>query len=122
MNWLLFLIPVALLVALMWFKRSGQLPAKPAIEYLKNGALLIDVRSGGEFAAGHLPRAINLPHDRIESLLPERVHEKRQPLLLYCQSGMRSAVARKKLRRIGYTQVFDLGSYARATDLVKAAL
>jgi rhodanese-related sulfurtransferase len=122
MHWPLFLVVFAALAALVWFKRSGQIPARQAIEYLKNGALLIDVRSGGEFATEHLPRAINMPHDRIESLLPERIHEKRQPLLLYCQSGMRSAVARKKLLRLGYTQVFDLGSFSRATGLVKLAL
>jgi rhodanese-related sulfurtransferase len=122
MYWPPILTLLAALAVLAWFKRSGQMSAKPAIEHLKNGALLIDVRSGGEFAAGHLPRAINFPLDHIESLLPERVHEKRQPLLLYCQSGMRSAVARKRLLRLGYTQVFDLGSYSRATVLVKSAL
>ena len=122
MPWLTLLVLAAAILALLAFKRSGQMPAKDAIELLKRGALLIDVRTNAEFSGEHLPHAISIPLDRIEELLPDRVIDKRQPLLLHCQSGMRSSIARKKMQKMGYTRVFNLGSYSRATALVKSAL
>jgi phage shock protein E len=121
MHWLV-LLPLVLLAALLFYKRAGLMPAKDAVELLKRGALLIDVRSSTEFADEHLPRALHMPLDRIEALLPERVTDKRQPLLLHCHSGMRSSIAVKKLHKLGYSRVFNLGSYSRAAELVKAAL
>jgi phage shock protein E len=122
MQWTIVLPILAVIAVFLWMKRSTQVPERDAIELLKRGALLIDVRTHSEFASGHLPRAINMPHNEIESLLPNRVHEKRTPLLLHCHSGMRSNLAQKKLQKLGYTQVFNLGSYQRATELVKASL
>jgi len=99
-------------------KRAGQISPKDALAYLKSGALVIDVRSPGEFNSGHLPAAINLPLDEIETLLPRRVNDKNQVLLLHCQSGMRSGAARQKLNGLGYTRVFNLGSYGRAEGIL----
>jgi phage shock protein E len=121
MNWPTLAVVLAVAAAFAWFRRSGQMPAKDAIELLKRGAMLVDVRTNTEYSDEHLPHAINMPHDRIEELLPQRVHDKRQPLLLHCHSGMRSSMARRKLTKLGYTRVFNLGSYSRATALVKAA-
>jgi phage shock protein E len=88
---------------------------------LKNGALVIDVRTPGEFGSGHLPNAINLPVEGIEFTLPAQVNDKNKVLLLHCQSGMRSGMARKKLIAIGYTNAFNLGSYSRAAQIVGGA-
>jgi rhodanese-related sulfurtransferase len=41
-------------------------------------------------------------------------------VLLHCQSGMRSGLAMKKLKRLGYANVFNLGSYSRASHIVGA--
>jgi phage shock protein E len=65
---------------------------------LKNGALVIDVRSSAEFNSGHLPKAINIPLEEIEIVLPRRVKDASQVLLLHCQSGMRSGAAKTKLK------------------------
>jgi len=62
---------------------------------------------------------INLPLDDIENALPSRIRDKNQVLLLHCQSGMRSAMTVKKLKGLGYTHVFNLGSYGRAARIVK---
>lgn len=102
-------------------KRLGQIPAKAARAHLKNGALLIDVRSPGEFNSGHLPSAINLPLDEIAAALPRRVKDKNQVLLLHCLSGRRSGMAKSRLKSLGYTNVFNLGSYHRASHIVAAA-
>jgi phage shock protein E len=121
MNWTVILIVAAIVAVFFIMKKSGQIPAQAAVAHLKNGALVIDVRSRGEFASGHLARAINLPLDEIEAALPERVKDKSQVLLLHCASGMRSGVARQKLQARGYTNAFNLGSYGRAEGILRQA-
>lgn len=118
MNWTPLLLFALLLVLIVLLRRAGQISPGAAREHLKNGAVVIDVRTPNEYAAGHLPRTIHLPLDRIESMLPKRIPDKNAVLLLHCQSGMRSAVARRKLKAKGYKQVFNLGSLARASRII----
>lgn len=74
-------------------------------------ATFIDVRSPQEYATGHLDGAINIPYDqilqRIESV--EGIG-KSSELLLYCQSGARSAIACSLLAQQGFTRVANGGS------------
>ena len=115
-------IAVIIVVAVysIW-KRASQISLKRAVAYLKDGALVIDVRRSAEFNSGHLPNAINLSVEEIETALPRRVKDKNQVLLLHCQSGMRSGVAKTKLTGLGYANTFNLGSYARAARIVSAS-
>jgi phage shock protein E len=100
------------------FKKLGQISAREAQQYLKSGAMVIDVRSPGEFKSGHLPKAINIPLDEIEIALPRRVTDKQQVLLLHCLSGTRSGMAKGRLKRLGYANAFNLGSLNRAHAIV----
>jgi phage shock protein E len=118
MNWRILLIIGVVAAVFIGLKRSGLVSVRTAREYLKNGALVIDVRTVGEFNSGHLPNAINIPLDEIEIVLPNRVPDKNQVLLLHCQSGMRSGMAKGKLKTLGYANVFNLGSLARARSIV----
>ena len=118
MNWTLVFVVIVILAVYLALKRSSQISSKDALAHLKNGALLVDVRTAGEFASRHLPNAINLPLDEIEVSLPRRVKDKNQVILLHCQSGMRSGVAKSKLNGLGYANAFNLGSYARAAQIV----
>lgn len=69
------------------------------------GAVLLDVREAEEFAAGHIPGAVNLPLSRIETVqLP-----KDTPLFLYCLRGSRSQRAAIILKRMGYARVRSIG-------------
>lgn len=113
------MIIAAVVAVVFMIKKSGQISAKEAVAYLKNGALVIDVRSPGEFSSGHLAKAINIPLDEIETVLPKRVKDKNQVLLLHCASGMRSGMAKGKLQGMGYTNAFNLGSYGRAEGILK---
>jgi phage shock protein E len=117
MNWTTTLIIAAVVAVFFMMKKSGQISAKDALEKLKDGALVIDVRSPGEFNSGHLPNTINIPLDEIETALPRRVKDKNQTLLLHCASGMRSGMAKQKLKSLGYANVFNLGSLARARKI-----
>ena len=121
MNWTTILVIAAIVAVIFMMKKSGQISAKDALEKLRNGALVIDVRSAGEFSSGHLPMAINIPLDEIEIALPKRVKDKNQALLLHCASGMRSGMAKSKLAGMGYTNAFNLGSYGRAEEIVSNA-
>jgi len=119
MNWTTILIIGVIVFAFLIMSKGGQISAKDAAAYLKNGALVIDVRSSGEFSSGHLTNAINIPLDAVTTGVPQRVKDKSQVLLLHCQSGMRSGVAQKKLISLGYTNTFNLGSYSRAESILK---
>jgi len=119
MNWTTVFILVGIVVIFYWLKRRSQVSDKDAKTYLQNGALVVDVRTPAEFNSGHLPGAINVPMDQIERQLPRRIKDKNQALLLHCQSGMRSGIAMKQLKRLGYVKTFNLGSYSRAARIVR---
>jgi len=119
MPWINIAVAVALVLLFLLLKRSGQISSDAAQSHLKNGALLIDVRTPAEYASGHLPNAINIPLDQIEANIPRRVQDKNKVLLLHCQSGMRSGMAKSKLKKLGYPNSFNLGSYARAEGIVR---
>ena len=117
------LVIALVIVALILFlrKRSGQIPAQQASELLSQGALIIDVRSPDEFASGSLPGAINLPHGEIGERITSAAPNKDHPILLHCLSGARSGMAQSRLKTLGYTQVHNLGSYARASSILASA-
>lgn len=72
-------------------------------------ALIIDVREPQEFAAGHVPGAINIPRGLIDSQIwnlvgaPEKADMER-PIILQCQSGKRATLAAQTLGELGFTQ------------------
>lgn len=73
-------------------------------------AVIIDVRTPQEYAAGHVEGALNIPHDRIaEGIGTVKRLKKDQPVLVYCRSGRRSALARQALEKEGYRNVLDGG-------------
>jgi phage shock protein E len=119
MNWMEFVaITCVVLVPIVIALRRSRISADEALERLRNGGVLVDVRSENEFAAGHLPGAINLPFDAIATTLPVRVPNKGTVLLLHCESGGRSGEAQTRLRSMGYTNAFNLGSYTQAAQIV----
>lgn len=85
-----FILLIAL-TAFILLKRAGQISTKKALAHLKNGALVIDVRTPSEFSSGHLPSAINLPLDQIETALPRRVKDKSQVILCTARAGCAAA-------------------------------
>lgn len=106
------------LAAILGLRRFGLVPVKTARQYLKMGALVVDVRSVEEFEAGHLAEAMNIPLGELQNTVPRRVADKNQILLLHCLSGTRSGVARRWLKTMGYQNVFNLGSYGRAQRII----
>jgi rhodanese-related sulfurtransferase len=76
--------------------------------YFDGGAphVLVDVRTEGEFAGGHLPGAINIPLDQIVARAKEVPTGK--PVVVVCASGNRSVGGSKALVNAGYTEVYNL--------------
>jgi rhodanese-related sulfurtransferase len=109
---------VAVAGSMILHSQSSQISPEDAQAYLRKGAQVIDVRTPEEFSTGHLPNAINIPLALIESGSPLPLKDKKQVLLLHCRSGVRSAKAAKLLSGLGYINVFDLGSYSRAAQIL----
>lgn len=120
MNWSSVALVVLLVALYIWFRRAGQVSHKDAVQHLKHGAMLIDVRTSAEYITGHLPNAVNMPLSEIHELVPRKVKDKDRVLLLHCQSGMRSGAARRQLRAMGYANAYNLGSYNRAAEVIKS--
>ncbi len=86
-------------------KARMQLP-----DLLKAGAVVVDVRSRGEFASGSRRGSINIPLDEFQRGLKKL--DRSKPVILCCASGTRSAMAERMLREAGFGQVVNAGSWA----------
>ena len=69
---------------------------------------IIDVRSVEEFNNGHIPGAINIPHNQIQDHLELLLTLKKQPVVVYCRSGRRAAIAEKAMTELGLKDVHHL--------------
>lgn len=84
---------------------SGTNPKAELETILNNGGILLDVRTIDEFEEGHGARALHIPLDRLPFSLDEL--DKDTPIVVVCQSGIRSHSAASFLIHNGYTKVYD---------------
>jgi phage shock protein E len=91
--WLLFIVPVA-----GW----------------ASDALWIDVRTAEEYAASHVPDAVNIPYEEITGRIEEVTTDKNALIYLYCRSGRRSGIARDALVKAGFSNVVNVGGLDEA--------
>ncbi|MGW8123541.1 rhodanese-like domain-containing protein [Roseivirga echinicomitans] len=80
-------------------------------ELVQQGAVVLDVRSKGEYAGGHIKGSMNISVDALGSNL-SRLKNKDKPIITCCASGMRSASAKNILKANGYTQVYNGGGWS----------
>ncbi len=118
MNLVTWIVIIGAIIAFLLLKRLGLVSPATARDWLNKGALVIDVRSEGEFQARHLPTAINIPLGRLGAEIGRRAPDKEQVILLHCLSGTRSGMAQAQLKQMGYHHVFNLGSYGRAEKIL----
>ncbi len=103
--WLLGAMLALYLGRFVWFRVRAR-EAKRLIA--EEGASLIDVRTEGEFARGHIDGAKNIPVQEIAVRAKKEI-PRGKPVVVYCASGMRSAMAVGALRRAGFEKVVNLG-------------
>ena len=75
----------------------------------ETGYIILDVRRPDEFAAGHIPNAINVPNESIDTDDIPELPDKDQLIMVYCRSGRRSKEASEKLVKLGYTNIVEFG-------------
>jgi len=78
-------------------------------EVISNGAIILDVRTKGEYQSGHLKNSINIPVDKLQQNLKKL--NKNKPIITCCASGSRSASAKKLLESSGFEQVYNGGAW-----------
>ncbi len=120
MNWIVPWVVVAVFVVILatLFIRNSFVSEATARDLLQQGASVVDVRSPEEFRHGSIPGAINIPLGKLREQLPRCVRDENQSILVHCLSGGRSAIAQRQLKALGYANVFNLGSLARAWRIV----
>ncbi len=101
-------IVLALAFAWMFLGKKGDVDGPVARKLVAEGALLLDVRSPGEFAERHIDGAVNIPVESLNQRIAE-VGPKDRDVVVYCRSGNRSASAKRMLVAAGYAKVHDLG-------------
>lgn len=112
-NWMLISVALFSGVLLLWpviqgAAVSGVDPATAVQLMNREKAVVVDVCDAGEFAAGHVGGAKNVPLAELEKKLPGVVKNKALPLILVCQSGARSARAVAAAKQLGYEKTQSL--------------
>ncbi len=88
-----------------------QISQDEAKEMMKHddGHVIVDVRRQDEYDEGHIPGAILIPNESIDTERPVELPDLDQIILIYCRSGRRSKEAAQKLFDMGYTHVYEFG-------------
>jgi len=91
-------------------------------ELAQTGTVIIDVRTSGEYEAGHIPTAINMPVDQLSSVASSL--DPAVPVAVYCATGSRSAGAVEYLKGAGFKKIyhFNQGMVAWAGDVERGAV
>lgn len=87
-----------------------EIAPQDAWETLSGDVRVLDVREGSEFEAGRVPGAINIPRGILEFRIGEvqEFAKKDAPIVLYCRTGGRAALAAVALNQIGYENVVSI--------------
>lgn len=85
-------------------------PKADFAELVRQGAIIMDVRTKNEFVGGHIKRSVNIPVNMLSNNLG-RFKDKDKAIITCCATGMRSGSAKSILKSNGYTQVYNGGSW-----------
>ena len=103
-------------------KALGLGPKEPdakAHEMVKQGAILLDVRTKGEFSGGHIKGAINIPVQELGARKKELAKKGSKKIVVYCASGMRSASAASMLSGYDVYNLGPMGAWGVSEDIVR---
>ena len=87
------------------------------IAWADQSLFVLDVRSPEEYAAGHVPGAVNIPHGELAARIAELSGARERDIVVYCRTGVRSAKALEVLDQAGFKRLFQLkGDYTRWSE------
>src|SRR5688572_28869215 len=92
----------------------------PKVDYaqlVKDGAIILDVRSKGEYQGGHIKGSVNISADTLRNNLSKLKKDK--PIITCCASGMRSASAKNILKSNGFTEVHNGGGWSSLQNKIR---
>jgi phage shock protein E len=104
-----YLLPGLIIAVVVWRALSSFRARRMVPGLLQVGAQIVDVRSAGEFAAGHDSRSRNIPLDDLARGANDL--DRSKCVIVCCASGTRSAIAGRHLRRQGFARVLNAGSW-----------
>ncbi|HNX56516.1 MAG TPA: rhodanese-like domain-containing protein [Prolixibacteraceae bacterium] len=81
-------------------------------QLVREGAIIVDVRTSGEFNNGHIKGSVNIPVDKIANNA-DKLKAKKKPIITCCASGSRSAMAKSVLKGRGVADVYNGGPWFR---------
>ena len=93
----------------------------PAVNYnelVQNGAIILDVRTKGEYQGGHIKNSVNVPLDNLSNHISKL--KKNKPIITCCASGMRSASAKSFLKSNGFEEVYNGGSWMSLQNKIRS--
>lgn len=107
---------LSLLAAGCGAERGGSHDVAPseALALAEQGALVLDVRTPAEYAAGHVPGAVNVPYDELSSRIDEIDARRGGPVVVYCEKGPRASKASAVLTDAGFSSVRALAGHMSA--------
>jgi rhodanese-related sulfurtransferase len=79
-------------------------------QLVKEGAIILDVRTKGEYGSGHIRGSVNIPVEQLHKNL-NKLKDKKRPIITCCESGMRSASAKGILTSNGFSNVHNGGRW-----------
>ena len=88
--------------------QNGDITIEELKEKVSQGAMLLDVRSRQEYNEGHLQGAVNVPDFELINRIQKEIPKKNQLIMIYCQYGGRSRNAYMIMKRLGYTNIYNL--------------
>lgn len=92
-------------------------PKTDYVQLMKNGAVIIDVRTKGEYQQGHIRGSLNIPLQSLENNLAKIKKDK--PVITCCASGMRSASAKSILKANGFSEVYNGGGWSSLQNKIR---
>jgi len=95
------------------------LTVEQAREMIQKGAIIVDVRTDGEYSNANIKESRHIPLNELKDKIEKVVPDKDKTILLHCRSGSRSFAGKRMLKKIGYTNAYNIGSFGRAKKIVR---
>jgi len=115
MSWIVIVVLGVLAIAAactLYKSHSGQRDVSQTqlLEWMeqKSNLCILDVRTTGEYASGHIPGALNIGHKEISGRLDELAANKDKNIVVYCERGGRARMAQSDLTKAGFPNVYHL--------------